>query len=239
MGKSVVRTSILGHVVKAPASGLSCFRCLLNASSLNELPEIEWLKEGLSGTRNIIMKGESPLWWIIYLCRGENLINFVGFLPDPDQDDPGTCFHLSFPAILWNNIVTGEWTPTATREDILKVFREFDPRFLNILDLPRESPILKWQVRALPRLPTWISGRTALLGDAAHATMPYLGQGAAMAIEDAGALGCLLPLGTTREEVPARLVAYQAVRKERGDFVNATSVGQALPEKRGEYIRCE
>ncbi|KAJ7124310.1 hypothetical protein C8R44DRAFT_875363 [Mycena epipterygia] len=215
--RSVVRTSILGQVVKAPASGLSCFRCLLNASSLNELPAIEWLTDGISGVRTIMMGGE-PLWWIVYLCRGDNLINFVGFHPDPDQDDP-------------------DWTPTATREDVMKVFREFDPKFLSILDLPRESPILKWQLRALPRLPTWISGRAALLGDAAHATMPYLGQGAAMAIEDAGTLGCLLPLGTTREEVPARLVAYQTIRKERGDFINATSISQALPEKRGEYIR--
>ncbi|KAJ7126677.1 FAD/NAD(P)-binding domain-containing protein [Mycena epipterygia] len=214
---SVVRTSILGHAVKAPASGLSCFRCLLNASTLNQLPEVEWLTEGISGVRTIMLGGGTPLWFIIYPCRSETLINFVGFYPDPDQDDP-------------------DWTSTATREDIMETFRDFHPRFLHLFDLPTESPILKWQLRALPLLPTWICGRAALLGDAAHATMPLLGQGAAMAIEDAAALGCLLPLGTTREEVPARLAAYQTIRKERADFINSESVAQALPAKRGQAI---
>ncbi|KAJ7126740.1 FAD/NAD(P)-binding domain-containing protein [Mycena epipterygia] len=215
---SVVRTSILGHVVKAPASGWSCFRCVLNASKLNELPELEWLTEGIHGARQVILRGGSLRMFFIYPCRSGTLINFVGFFSDPDQDDP-------------------DWKPTATREDILEMFREFHPKFLRILDLPADSPILKWQLRAVPLLPTWIHGRAALLGDAAHATLPLLGQGAAMAIEEAAALGCLLPLGTTAEEVPARLAAYQTLRKERGEFVNTESVAQALPEKRGQYLR--
>jgi hypothetical protein len=61
-----------------------------------------------------------------------------------------------------------------------------------------------------------------------------------MALEEAAALGCLLPRGTTRDDVPARLAAYQAVRKDRGEYVNTESVAQvAVPEKRGEYLRCK
>ena len=131
-----------------------------------------------------------------------------------------------------------EWTPTVTKEEILTKYHEFHPKFLRILDLPTVTPILRWQLRAMPLLPTWIRGRAALLGDAAHATLPLLGQGAAMAIEEAGTLGCLLPLGTTPDEVPARLEAYQALRKERGELVNTESVAQASPEMRGRYIRC-
>ncbi|KAJ7624676.1 hypothetical protein FB45DRAFT_924030 [Roridomyces roridus] len=62
-----------------------------------------------------------------------------------------------------------------------------------------------------------------LLGDAAHATLPHIGQGAGMAVEDGGALGCLLP-AETRKDIPARLKAYEELRKERGEFIRAESV---------------
>jgi hypothetical protein len=54
-----------------------------------------------------------------------------------------------------------------------------------------------------------------------------------MAIEEAGALGCLLPAGTSVEDVPGRLEAYQDIRKERGDFVNHESVEQLKRLRRG------
>jgi salicylate hydroxylase len=102
-----------------------------------------------------------------------------------------------------------------------------------------EDPINLWQLRAMPLLPTWTQGRLALLGDAAHATFPILGQGAAMAVEDSVALGCMLPYGTKAEEVPSRLAAYQDVRKARDDFVCIESLEQiTIPSKRGLFLRC-
>ena len=74
---------------------------------------------------------------------------------------------------------------------------------------------IAWQKYALaPVDPTgpWVSGRTALLGDAAHAMVPFLAQGAAMAIEDAAVLAAAL-YGAT--DVPAALRAYEAARKPR------------------------
>ncbi|KAJ7196799.1 FAD/NAD(P)-binding domain-containing protein [Mycena pura] len=215
---SVVRTSILGKVVKAAATGWSCFRCLFDASTLSEIDELEWLRDGVSGPRSITLRGGPFFSFFIYLVRKGTLINFVGLHDDPEQDEP-------------------QWTPTVTKKEILTKYHEFHPKFLRILDLPTVTPILRWQLRAMPLLPTWIRGRAALLGDAAHATLPLLGQGAAMAIEEAGTLGCLLPLGTTPDEVPARLEAYQALRKERGELVNTESVAQATPERRGTFIR--
>ena len=44
---------------------------------------------------------------------------------------------------------------------------------------------MRWPGADLPPLPRWTSGRLALLGDAAHATLPFLAQGAVMALEDA------------------------------------------------------
>ncbi|KAJ7234184.1 hypothetical protein B0H12DRAFT_1222884 [Mycena haematopus] len=186
---------------------------------LDEIPELAWLSEGISGARIVAWTEDGP--WrniVIYKCRNGTIVNFVGFYTDPKQDEP-------------------DWTPATTREAILRTYHSCHPKFLRIFDLPAASPLMKWQLRVIPILPTWIRGCAALLGDAAHATLPLLGQGLAMGLEDAVTLGCLFPLGTTKEDVPARLEAYQALRKERADFVHTESVAQATPEKRGTYIR--
>jgi len=76
------------------------------------------------------------------------------------------------------------------------------------------------------------------MGDAAHAMYPSLGQGAAQGIEDAAALSVLLPLGTTRESIPARLEAFQSIRKERADAVAQESIDQwVVKEKIGLLLR--
>jgi salicylate hydroxylase len=93
-------------------------------------------------------------------------------------------------------------------------------------------------MRAVPTLPTWTKDRLLLLGDAAHGTFPTLGQGAAMAVEEAATIGVLLSLGTTREQVPSRLAAHEILRKECGEFVCRESLEQAMiPSKRGLYAR--
>ncbi|MHA6780104.1 FAD-dependent monooxygenase [Pseudonocardia saturnea] len=67
----------------------------------------------------------------------------------------------------------------------------------------------------LPRLAV---GRIALLGDAAHAMTPDLGQGACQAFEDAVALGAVLA-GAAPAEVPAALARYDALRRPRTSAV--------------------
>ncbi|KAJ7357989.1 FAD/NAD(P)-binding domain-containing protein [Mycena albidolilacea] len=208
---SVVRTHILGEVQKPSPSGVSCFRTTFE---LPDGPELQWLTEKPSGTRNSLAK-EGPFRMILmYPCRNGTLLNFIGFYDDSLED-------------------AGGWKPKGSREDILAKFQDYHPKLLSVLDLPPQSEILKWQLGVLPRLPTWVRGRAALLGDAAHATLPFLAQGAAMAIEEAGSLGCLFPAGTHPEDVPERLKAYQDIRKDRGDFVNHESVEQLKSLRRG------
>ncbi|MBA1245209.1 FAD-dependent oxidoreductase [Pseudomonas japonica] len=67
----------------------------------------------------------------------------------------------------------------------------------------------------------WYSGRVLLIGDAAHATTPHLGQGAGMAIEDAVVLGEELTAGGTLEE---QLQRFMARRFERCKFISEQSV---------------
>ncbi|KAJ7759416.1 FAD/NAD(P)-binding domain-containing protein [Mycena maculata] len=203
---SVIRTHILGSAVKARDSGWSCIRAVFETSNLRDIPELEWLYGGASGTRSVVLNGGPFRMLFVYPCRDGSLQNVVAYYTDSPEDAP--------------------WVPTATREELIAKYHDFDPKYLRLFDLPVHSPIHKYKLRVLPLIPTWVLGRAALLGDAAHATVPLLGQGAAMAIEEGGALGCLLPAGTKREDIPARLQAYQDLRKKRGEFVETESVEQ-------------
>ncbi|KAJ7473358.1 FAD/NAD(P)-binding domain-containing protein [Mycena latifolia] len=216
---SVIRTSVLGYAQKALPSGLSTFRFLFDTSKLKGLSDMEWFSEGISGARIVLSPEERYHMLFLSSCRHGNLVNVVAhYADDRDQDKH-------------------DWSAPARVEEVLEEFQGFHPRYLKLLDLA-DPPILRWQLRALPLLPTWINGRTALLGDAAHATLPTLGQGAGMALEDAATIGCLIPMGTTRADIPARLAAYQELRKPRGEFVNRQSLEQAIhPSKRGLYGR--
>jgi salicylate hydroxylase len=71
---------------------------------------------------------------------------------------------------------------------------------------------------------SWVSGRVTLVGDAAHPILPFLAQGAAQAIEDAGALGAALDQGN---DIYAGLRTYQAMRQARATRVQKESRSQA------------
>jgi 2-polyprenyl-6-methoxyphenol hydroxylase-like FAD-dependent oxidoreductase len=70
-------------------------------------------------------------------------------------------------------------------------------------------------------LPSYVRGRVALLGDAAHAMTPNLGQGAGQAIEDAVVLGAACAGGV--ERLPAALTAYDEQRRPRSQAVARAS----------------
>lgn len=94
---------------------------------------------------------------------------------------------------------------------------EIAERFAGWCDVVRRlvATPTAWRKHALATVDPagpWVDERTALLGDAAHAMVPFLAQGAAMAIEDAAVLAASLN-GTA--DVPSALRAYEAARKPR------------------------
>lgn len=81
-----------------------------------------------------------------------------------------------------------------------------------------------WGLFDHPPLKTWVTGRLALLGDAAHPMLPYMAQGASQAIEDAWALAaCLDP----KADVAEGLRAYDHARRARASRVQALSFGNS------------
>ncbi|KAJ7176968.1 FAD/NAD(P)-binding domain-containing protein [Mycena filopes] len=219
---SRVRTSILGRVEKSVPSGLTIYRGLVGMDKFEGRTDMSWLQDGISGPRLITRRDRSGAFRLLFLypCRGGTLLNIVAIFKDSKQNEPGTCL------------------PTCTsRSNVLDTFSDFHPKFLAVIEALDER-VMKWQLRKVPVLPTWIRGHAAILGDAAHGTLPTMAQGSAMAIEDAGALGVLFPAGTTRSDVPARLAGYEALRKERGDFICRESLEQGtVPQKFGELFR--
>ncbi|MBR0860022.1 FAD-dependent oxidoreductase [Bradyrhizobium liaoningense] len=80
----------------------------------------------------------------------------------------------------------------------------------------------RWGIYDRPPLSYWSRGHVTLLGDAAHPMVPHFGQGAGQAIEDGFALAVLLE-HAKRDEIPARLKAYQDLRLDRTSRVQAAS----------------
>lgn len=73
----------------------------------------------------------------------------------------------------------------------------------------------RWALLSRPALADWVNGRSVLIGDAAHPTLPFLAQGANMALEDALLLARCLTEGTEALSVPAQLARFVALRLPR------------------------
>ncbi|MDS0282631.1 FAD-dependent monooxygenase [Haloarcula onubensis] len=108
-------------------------------------------------------------------------------------------------------------TVEAALRDHLAGYPEPIPAILDGLD-PAELVVTG--LEDLPSLPTWSRGRVVLAGDAAHAMLPFAGQGAAQAIEDGLGLADTIDTYGSHERAFA---AYEGERKPRADRVRAES----------------
>ncbi|MGH6769976.1 MAG: FAD-dependent oxidoreductase [Xanthobacteraceae bacterium] len=103
------------------------------------------------------------------------------------------------------------WTERGTHEELARDFRGWHTELHEMLS--RIAEPFKWALMMRPAMPRWSVGRVTLLGDACHPTLPFLGQGAVMAIEDAWVLATCL----TRHagDHAAAFAAYEDARQER------------------------
>ncbi|MEL7258635.1 MAG: FAD-dependent monooxygenase [Pseudomonadota bacterium] len=106
--------------------------------------------------------------------------------------------------------VAESWSQQDDPDAMREVFADFGPDVQALLK--RVENVNLWGLFRHPVAPVWQSGNVALLGDAAHPTLPFLAQGANMALEDAWALGACLSTGS---DVSSALASYQSMRKER------------------------
>lgn len=115
------------------------------------------------------------------------------------------------------NVPEGWSIPVGERKEyLLKKFRTWHDPARALIDATPEERILLNDISDHTSLPQWYRRNVALLGDAAHLMSPNLGQGAAMALEDAWVLaGCLSRFGVNARA----LKEYQRLRKWRAMWV--------------------
>jgi salicylate hydroxylase len=116
------------------------------------------------------------------------------------------------------------WTIAAPLSELQAEFADFDAETRALIDRIPDDRLFKWGLFGRAPLASWVRGRVVLLGDAAHPMLPFLGQGAAMAIEDAYILARALAL---EHDVDRGLARFQAARLERVGHVTQRAAKQA------------
>ncbi|GGL79469.1 FAD-dependent monooxygenase [Wenxinia marina] len=128
---------------------------------------------------------------ITYPIRGNELLNFVGLTENRE----------------WKS---ESWTEAGTIEECKADFAGWHPLIHEIIDT-LDTPF-RWALVEREPLPKWTEGRVTLLGDACHPTLPFLAQGAIMAIEDGLILARCLEAADDPE---VALQTYEGLRNER------------------------
>lgn len=124
------------------------------------------------------------------------------------------------------------WSLPGNPDDLRRAFHGFEPRIADLL--ARVEAVSLWGLHRHPVAERWHGTCTALVGDAAHPTLPFLAQGANMALEDAWVLAdCLATL--PRE---GALPAYQKRRRDRAArVIEAANANARNYHLRGPVIR--
>lgn len=119
-------------------------------------------------------------------------------------------------------VVEGDWQHEAwdlrgNRKDALSDFTGWHPIITSLIE--QSETHHKWALFEREPMPRWHDGRAVILGDAAHAMLPFLAQGAAMAIEDSYALASIL----SEHDIKTTLPKFYAARIERTSKMQKTA----------------
>ncbi len=100
------------------------------------------------------------------------------------------------------------------------LFREFHDLVATIIAATPREQLITSEITDLKPMQKWQHENVCLIGDAAHATTPNLGQGACQAVEDAYVLGKLLTAGTA---LPDAFADYERLRKKKAHAIVRSS----------------
>lgn len=117
----------------------------------------------------------------------------------------------------------GKWNEPGDLNEMKQHYADFDPIIRKVL--ANVTSCLKWKLADLPPISRWVSpsGRVVLIGDAAHAMVPYLAQGASTSIEDGAALAECIARAADITEIPSALQAFETIRRPRCETIQAGS----------------
>ena len=200
--KSVVRRQIVGEV-PASYTGDAAWRITV---PVERLP-----KNFLEQVMSVFMGPGGHA--VCYYVRAGALLNFVGIVETDEVSDES-------------------WTVKMPWEKLKADFRGWHSVIQTIIDKADKDQCFRWSLHNRLPIPNWSTARATLLGDSAHATLPYLAQGAVMAIEDGAVLARAL---NVESAIPAALQLYQRNRIDR----TARIVNQSSDNRRLFHLRSE
>lgn len=154
-----------------------------------------------------MVKPMSTAWWgphkhfVHYYVRGGEFVNCVCVVEKKGWE-------------------VESWTEPGAYAELKADFRGWHDEIQALIDAADRASLFKWALFDRPPMTAWSRGRASLLGDACHPTLPFMAQGAAMAIEDGAVLaGCL----KAQPDVPAALLRYESLRQARTAAVQTGS----------------
>ncbi|KAH7393696.1 hypothetical protein BKA64DRAFT_676771 [Cadophora sp. MPI-SDFR-AT-0126] len=199
--KSMARAVVLGGAEAPPVhTGFAAYRATVDVEKMKKDPEVAWLLERSS--LNIWIGEDRHV--MTYTIAGGRTFNLV--LSHVDKSDVST------------------WKQENIIQDMRNYFVGWDPCLTKIISFIDKT--IKWPLLSGQPLTRWVapSGKSLLIGDAAHAMVPYMSQGAAMAVEDGAALGEILSTIVDRAEIPTALKVFEQVRIVRAGQMQEASL---------------
>jgi salicylate hydroxylase len=184
--------------------------CMIGETKLTFSGHVAW--RGTIKTSTLprgLVKPDANLWVgpgahiVSYYVRGGAEINLVAVQERQDWSDE-------------------RWNVPGDVAQLRQAFSTWHPQVVELLD-GLESCFL-WGLFTHKPLTTWVDAQVALLGDACHPMLPFVAQGAAMAIEDGY---CLATMLNTKETVIQALSCYQAERYVRTSRIQAMAQNNA------------
>ena len=200
--KSVVRAQMFG-AAPATYTGDVAWRVVVPT---------ERLPKGLfEQVMSVFMGPEGHV--VCYYLRGGALLNWVGIVETDDVSEES-------------------WSVKLPWQQLKDHYRGWHPAIQAVIDSADKDQCYRWSLFNRPPIRAWSTRRVTLLGDSAHPTLPYLAQGAAMAIEDGAVL--TRALGMT-DSIAEALQIYQRNRVDRtAKIVLQSSANRELFHLRSE-----
>jgi salicylate hydroxylase len=148
---------------------------------------------------------------VCYYLRGGALLNFVGIVETEEISEES-------------------WTIKMPWEKLKADYKGWHTIIQAIIDAADKDQCYRWSLHNRPPIKKWSTTRATLLGDAAHPTLPYLAQGAVMAIEDGAVLTRALSM---TDNIANALSLYERNRFDR----TAKIVTQSSENRRLFHLR--
>ncbi|MFZ4690354.1 MAG: FAD-dependent monooxygenase [Polymorphobacter sp.] len=192
--RSLVRTAIFGDQ-GARFTGHIAWRLLVPAAAAPDEARLPGSVVWAGAERSFVR----------YPVRGGTLINCVGLTRSGGWAGEG-------------------WSQSVPVAEMAAEFAGWVPDVTELIAAAPGGMVGRWGLFLRPPPTAMVAGPVALLGDAAHPMLPFMGQGAAMAIEDGVVLGRCFAAAATPADA---LACYQAARLERCRFIQAESAAGA------------